>query len=116
MRCVKLAGEIEASLVNERRAERVSVSKGDNLIPKIEGHLSSQPDSACRECGPSPRHTVIGVLARIEEPFAEESTFLTQLMINLQGNVCLVLAAAEGCPIIAADSGSPSCRQRTTAQ
>jgi hypothetical protein len=83
MRCVKLASETDANLVNERRAERVSVSKRDNLIPKIEGHLSSEPDLACRECGPSPRQTVIVVLARIEEPFAEEPTFLAPLVINL---------------------------------
>ena len=108
----ELAAEAEAKLIDEIGAESVGMAQRDNLAANAEIIGRPKADEFLRERGASPRHSIIAVLGRAEQPLKEIFT-LAGLMINLDRKIDGILAASTPALEVVADTVGAARRQGT---
>ena len=90
----ELAAVTGAKLINESRAEAVSMAERGYLTANIEIIWGPKSNQRLRKRGASPRHSKITVLCRAVQPLKEELA-LSGLMVNLDRKIDRILAAGS---------------------
>ena len=103
MRIHVLAAEAGPELINQSRAEHISVSQSNDLAREIDVILGSKSYAILRERWPRPGDAVVPILTRVEEPLGEVLALVAPLMIDFEGEVIRVLATGDRAAEIVAE-------------
>src|SRR5262249_5107194 len=91
----ELPAEADTKFVDEPGIDGVRVPHRDDLVFEVDIILGTVTHKVLREGGARPGHAIVAIFARIIEPFDKEFALLTPLMIDLNGKIVGILAAAQ---------------------
>jgi hypothetical protein len=111
----ELAAEANAKVIDELRVESIGMTQRNNLTANIEIIGRSKANAVLRERRPSPRHSIIAVLARTVQPLSKILTFAS-LMVNLNRKIDRILAAPDPTLEVVAYTVAATRRQGTATQ